>query len=113
MSDEPTTAGTGYSLAETIHVPSPSCNTLMPRESCLTTTTNRTRKHISKLNTTDPHQIVKAYWQGSLSSRKIRKLPYTRSKIRQSILLAEELHKLEKEDVLWKEEYADPAGTAV
>ncbi len=104
-------AGRGYSVAETILVP-PCYKKLQPRESYLTTISNRTRRLASKLSTTDPKEIVKTYWQGSFSqSRKTRMLTRTRSRIRRSILLAEELRKLEKEDVLWKEEYADPAGS--
>ena len=102
----------GYSVAETILVPPTAYKKLQPRDSRLTTLSNRSaRKLASKLASTDPKDIVRKFWQDSFSqSRKSRKMTQTRSKIRRSILLAEELRKLEKEDVLWKEEYADPAG---
>ena len=105
-------AARGYSVAATILVPSPAYKKLQPRESHFTTVSRASRRNLArKLESTDPKEIVQKFWKGSFSqSQKSRNLIHTRSKIRRSILLAEELRKLEKENVLWKEEYADPAG---
>lgn len=102
--------GTGkdYKIAETIIVPQAD-HTLRRHKS--------PHHHSAKaeapaaLAANDPKEIVKKFWHGSFSDSRNRKLTQTKSKIRQQVLLSEELQRLEKETLLWREVFSDLSGS--
>lgn len=58
----------------------------------------------------DPKEIVKKYWDGSFTESRKKKVKLSKSKIRQQLLLTEELHHLEKETDLWREVFSSNSG---
>ena len=61
----------------------------------------------------DPKEIVKKYWVGSFTESRKKKVKLSKSKIRQQVLLTEELHRLEKETDLWKEVFSTHSGSNI
>ena len=99
-------SGKGYDVAETIIVPQPSEKT----QSELTSKETTSEKKSPAPPPNDPKEIVKKFWQGSFSVSRKKRLTQTRSRIRQQMLLSEELQRLEKETRLWQDVFSDLSG---
>lgn len=92
--------GKGYDLAETIVVPQVS--------------SQQAHHHVRRsdlLPPNDPQEIVRKFWQGSFTMSRKRKLTQTKSKIRQQMLLSEELQRLENESRLWRDVFSELSGS--
>ena len=107
-----------YDIAETILVPETEGKT--GRQ-----TKEKTQRHksphrseksketLAPVDPNDPKEIVKKYWHGSFTESRGRKVAQTRSKIRQQMLLTEELQRLENEtlQLQWGEIISELSGT--
>jgi hypothetical protein len=117
MSLSPSSAkrvGTGkdYDVAETIVVPDPQAaeNPKKSRGSrAHRDRSEKSRDTPSVVDANDPKEVVKKFWHGSFSESRNRKLLPTKSKLRQQMLLTEELQQLQKGSMVWGD-YSELSG---
>lgn len=101
--------GKDYDIAETIIVPPCPKPGVKPRG-------HKSIRHSARHHpavvpvANDPKEIVRKFWHGSFSVSRKRKLTQTKSRIRQQLLLSEELQRLENETLLWREALSELSG---
>ena len=65
----------------------------------------------AELDSKHPKAVVSKYWKASFIHPRKRKLQQSSSKLMRQELLGEELQRLETENILWKGEFSQPAGS--